>query len=446
MALTGLQIHKLLPKTNCKECGSNTCLAFAMKLAQKKAELAACPYASDEAKEILGAASEPPIRGLALGPEQCLRLGEETVLYRHEKTFVNPTALGVNVNDTDDPADIDRKLNGIKDYELVRLGDTLALDMVAVTNLGSDDDAFLDLCWKAYEVTGRPVVMRSKNVELLARAAAKVKGCHGLIHAARSTDDLAALVPAARDNGHGLALCASGLDSLHQLSTAAREMDFTELALDLPGRTLAERVQSNVVAQRAALRGECKPLGHPHVCFVDVPGPDGAARTVTEIAKYGGALILPDFDPAELAALLTLRLNIFTDPQKPIQVEPDVYPIAEPGPDAPVFVTTNFSLTYFLVSAEIENAGLSAWLAVPDAEGMSVLTAWAAGKFSGTSVAKFLMDSGVGDKLERKRVVLPGYVAVIKGELEEGLSDDWEVLVGPQEAADLEGFAASLKS
>jgi acetyl-CoA decarbonylase/synthase complex subunit gamma len=444
MALTGLQIHKLLPKTNCKECGANTCLAFAMKLAQKKADLSACPYASDEAKQVLGAASEPPIRGLALGPEQCLRLGEETVLYRHEKTFVNPTALGVNVNDTDEPADVDRKLQGVRDYELVRLGDTLALDMVAVTNLGGDPEAFLDLCWRAYEVTGRPVVMRCKDPALLTKAAAKVKDCHGLLHAARNTDELAGLVEAARANGHGLCLKAPSLDELARLSAAARAMDFTELALDLPGASLARRVQNNVVAQRAALRGECKPMGHPHVRFVEDDGPGGAVQAVTEIAKYGGACILPDFDPAELASLLTLRLNIFTDPQKPIQVEPDVYPVAEPGADAPVIVTTNFSLTYFLVSAEIENAGLSAWLAVPDCEGMSVLTAWAAGKFSGTSVGEFIKESGVEEKLSRKRVVLPGYVAVIKGELEEALPD-WEVLVGPQEAADLEGFAASLK-
>lgn len=446
MALTGLQIHKLLPGTNCKECGSNTCLAFAMKLAQKKIELAACPYASDEASEVLGAASEPPIRPLALGPEQCLRLGGETVLYRHDKTFVNRTALGVNVNDTDDAAAVDRKLAGVKNYELVRLGEALGLDMVAATNLGDDEGAFLDLCWKAYEATGRPVVMRSKNPGLLARAAEKVKGCRGLVHAARSPEDVSLLVQAARDNGHGLVLAAAGLDSLARLSTAARDTGFADLVLDLPGRRLASRLQNNTVAQRAALRGGCKPLGHPHIRFVDENDPAlMATQAATEIVKYGGAVILPDHDPAVLASLLTLRLNIFTDPQKPIQVEPDIYPIAEPGPEAPVFVTTNFSLTYFLVSAEIENAGLSAWLAVPDCEGMSVLTAWAAGRFSGTSVASFIRDSGVAEKLQRKRVVLPGYVAVIKGELEEGLPG-WEVLVGPQEAADLESFAPTLKN
>lgn len=439
MALTGLQIHKLLPKTNCKECGANTCLAFAMKLAQKKADLSQCPYASDEAKEVLGAAGEPPVRGVALGPERCLRLGEETVLYRHEKTFVHPTALGINVSDTDDPSRIGEVLEGVRDYELDRLGDTLALDMVGVTQKGEDGEAFADLAWKAFEVTGRPLVLRSPDPEALALAAARVKGCNGVLHAAASKEELERLLPAARDNGHALALRGADLDDLASLVEICRAQDFHDILLDLPGETLAERCQANVLARRAALRGGCKAMGYPHMLFVEAGESTGAIRAVTELAKYGGICILPDFDPAELAMLLTMRLNIYTDPQKPIQVEPDIYPVAEPGADSPVFLTTNFSLTYFLVSAEIENAGLSAWMAVPDCEGMSVLTAWAAGKLTGTSVAKFIQESGLGDKLEKKRIVLPGYVAVIRGELEEGLPD-WEVLVGPQEAADLESF------
>jgi acetyl-CoA decarbonylase/synthase complex subunit gamma len=160
---------------------------------------------------------------------------------------------------------------------------------------------------------------------------------------------------------------------------------------------------------------------------------------VTEIDKYGGICVLPSFDAAQLASLMTLRMNIYTDPQKPIQVEPNVYPVGDPGPDSPVFLTTNFSLTYFIVSGEIENSGTSAWLVVPECEGMSVLTAWAAGKLSGESVARFIKEVGLEQRIKRREIVIPGYVSQISGELEEGLPG-WKVLVGPQEAADIESF------
>jgi acetyl-CoA decarbonylase/synthase complex subunit gamma len=162
-------------------------------------------------------------------------------------------------------------------------------------------------------------------------------------------------------------------------------------------------------------------------------------QAVTEINKYGGVCVLPAFDPAMLATLMTLRLNIFTDPQSPIQVEPKIYPVGEPTPESPVFLTTNFSLTYFLVSGEIENGGISAWLAVPECEGMSVLTAWAAGKFSPASVAKFVKETGLEEQVKSRVMVIPGYVAQMSGELEENLPG-WKILIGPQEAADIEGF------
>jgi acetyl-CoA decarbonylase/synthase, CODH/ACS complex subunit gamma len=439
MALTGLKIQKLLPRTNCKECGSNTCLAFAMRLAAKKADLSECPYASDEAKEILGAASEPPVKGVALGPEKGLKLGEETVLYRHEKTFVNQTALAINVTDTDPAEQVDATLAGVRDYVQERVGEELTIDLVAVTQAGTDTDAFVALAKKAWETTGRPLVLRSANADALVAAAAAVKGSGSLLSAA-TAETADQLREAAVENGHALAVTAPDLDQLVVLTTDLKKAGLNDLVMQFQTSSLAERFQTNSIARRAALKDNYKPLGYPTLCFV--PASDLLTETVeatNEISKYGGICVLPSLDKAQLTALMTLRLNLYTDPQKPIQVEPKLYPIGEPTAASPVFVTTNFSLTYFIVSGEIENSGLSAWLLVPECEGMSVLTAWAAGKFSGASIAKFAKELDLAGQLTSRTLVIPGYVAQVSGELEEGLPG-WEVLVGPQEAGDLESF------
>lgn len=440
MAMTGLQIQKLLPGTNCKECGSNTCLAFAMKLAGKKAELSACPYASDEIKRVLGAASEPPVRILEIGPDKGLKLGGETVLYRHEKTFVHQTALGVNLDDTDSVAEVDRKLAAIRDYVLVRVGETLRVDLVGVTQKSGSADQFAAVAKKAYEVTGRPLVLRSTDPQALAAAAAAVKGSRSVL-AAATPETAAELSRVAAENGHALAVTAPDLDALAAVAGQLRDAGFKEVILQPQAFSEAERFQLNSIIRTLALKDNFKPFGSVSLRFIDDAGGllESTAAASTEIAKYGGICVLPHFDAAQLVALMTLRLNLYTDPQKPIQVEPKVYPIGEPNANSPVFVTTNFSLTYFIVSGEIENSGTSAWLVVPECEGMSVLTAWAAGKFSGASIAKFIKAIGLEQQVQTREIVIPGYVAQISGELEENLPG-WKVLVGPQEAGDLESF------
>ncbi|MBU2644973.1 acetyl-CoA decarbonylase/synthase complex subunit gamma [bacterium] len=444
MALTGLKIQKYLPKTNCKECGSNTCLAFAMKLAAKKAELSLCPYASDEARELLGAASEPPVKAIALGKNGELKLGEETVFYRHEKTFVNQTALAININDDDPPEAIEKTLADIRDYLLERVGEQLTIDMVAVTQRKMPPAQFAGLVRHAWETTGRPLVIVSDQTEALAAAAEAVKGSHSVL-ASATRENVEQLKTIAVENGHALAVTAPDLDGLAQLTTDLKAAGFNELILRFQTHSLAEQFQVNAIARRAALKENFKPFGYPSLTFIQ--DPDSLAMTVsavTEISKFGGICVLPTFDPAQLVALMTLRMNIFTDPQKPIQVEPRIYEIGDPQPDSPVFVTTNFSLTYFIISGEIENSGLSAWLVVPECEGMSVLTSWAAGKFSGSSIARFVKESGLEEKITSRQIIIPGYVAQISGELEENLPG-WSVVVGPQESADLDSFISSFR-
>jgi len=308
-----------------------------------------------------------------------------------------------------------------------------------VTQKGSDAGAFAVLAKTAYEITKKPLVLRSSDADALAGAAEAVKGSNSLLcSATRATADR--LKTAAAANGHALAVTGASIDEVCALSAELKAGGFNDLALEFRTASLSEAYQTNSLARRMAIKENFKPLGYPTVKFIETADPfDRTAEASVEICKYGGITVLPEFDAAELVVLMTLRLNIYTDPQKPIQVEPKVYPIGEPDENSPVFVTTNFSLTYFIVSGEIENAGLSAWLVIPECEGMSVLTAWAAGKFNGASVGKAVKEFGVYESNKRKTLIIPGYVAQISGEVEEALPG-WTILVGPQEAGDLESF------
>jgi len=438
MALSGLQIQKLLPKTNCKECGSNTCLAFAMKLAAKKASLAECPYASDEAKQILGADSEPPVKTVEIGDA---KIGGETVLYRHEKTFVNQTILAVNIDDTD--PDALKTIEAVRDYVLVRVGETLTVGAIAVTQKGADDQAFAELAGKAAHVSGKPVIISAANSAAAEAAAGQVKDTHSVL-AGVTERNAPEMLGIAQSCGLSMALSGKTIDEVVSLAQKLKEEGFTNVLMDFGAQSPAERFQINTIARRAALKGGNKALGYPTLSFIGSGDTmQDTMLAVQEIDKYGGIAVLPSFDPAQLVALMTLRQNIYTDPQKPIQVEPKVYTIGEPDENSPVFATTNFSLTYFIVSGEIENAGISAWLVIPDCEGFSVLTAWAAGKFSGAVIAKAVKEYGLEAYVKTRQITIPGYVAQISGELEENLPG-WKVLVGPQEASDLESYIKSV--
>ncbi len=441
MALNGLQIQKLLPKTNCKECGSNTCLAFAMKLAAKKANLSECPYASEEAKAILGADSEPPVKTVTLGTKKSISVGGETVLYRHEKTFVNQPVIAINLND--DAADMDATLEKIDNYKLERVGEILTINAVAVTHKSGDAEKFVSCVQKAWDATHLPIILRSSDAKAIEDAAKAIQDTHSVITGV-TTSNAADMARIAKENGYVLAVTAENLDGLIELTGKLKEEGFNDVVVEFNTLSVSEAFQTNSIARRAAIKDSFKGLGYTSLKFIDTGDlMDDTVQAIHEIDKYGGIIVLPSFDPAQLVALMALRQNIYTDPQKPIQVEPKVYPIGEPDRNSPVFVTTNFSLTYFIVSGEIENSGISAWLVIPECEGMSVLTSWAAGKFSGAMIGKFIKDAELEKMVDTRSIVIPGYVSQISGELEEALPG-WKVLVGPQEAADIESYVKAV--
>ena len=433
MALSGLQIFKLLPGTNCKDCGFPTCLAFAMKLAAKGVSIDDCPDASDEARTTLGAAAEPPMRTVRVGPAAApLALGGETVSYRHEKTFVNQTALGVAVDDDLPPDLLAARLAAIAAYEVERVGEKMGIDLVWLRAVGGDLAAAAAAVREQW--SGAIAIQASDPVQLTTAAREFTDRKPVLMGPA----DPNALLAAARQTGGVPVLSAPTAAELAGLSSRARAAGVEDILLHVAVEDASTRNDQQTVIRRAALRKGIKELGHP-VLATARPGGDAIADGTVAICRYASMLLLPDLDEALLYPLLTLRQTIFSDPQKPIQVEPGIYPIGTPGPESPAFLTTNFSLTYFMVSGEIENAGISAHLVVQDCEGMSVLTAWAANKFNGEKVAAFIKESALPGWADGKPLVIPGYAAMLQGDLEECLPGA-KVMVGPQEAVDIGAF------
>ena len=434
MALSGIQIYKMLPQTNCKECGFPTCLAFAMKLAAKQVELGSCPYVSEASKKQLAESAAPPIRLITLkanGTE--LKVGNEVVMFRHEKTFYNKPGLFLRVKASD--PDITKKVATADAYKVNYVGMDFTLNGFAI-----EADGDLPAAVKAVrEVTKRPLMLIGNDAAILDSSLSLLAGEGTLIYAADSSN-YESLADVAKKHKAALVVKADSLDALADLTQKVHAKGVDDMVLDLGGTNLGEWLTRSTQARRLALKSNFKPLGYPTIFFAAQNGLDKEAIYAAQaISKYAGFVVLDTFAPEMIYPLLVLRENIYTDPQKPIQVQPGVYEINSPKPESPVLVTTNFSITYFAVANEVEGSGLPAWLVVTDAEGMSVLTAWAAGKFDAERIAKAIKGFNVADKVSRKRIVLPGHVAVLSGEVEEELPG-WEVRVGPREAVDLPAF------
>jgi acetyl-CoA decarbonylase/synthase complex subunit gamma len=441
MALSGIQIYKLLPKTNCKDCGFPTCLAFSMKLAAKQVELSACPHVDEEAKAQLSEASEPPIRLVTLRADgHEAKAGNEVVMFRHEKTFYNKPGVFVRVRDNESLDDIKARVAAADAYSVNYVGMDLTLDGFAVEAAAGDETAFSAAVSAVREASPRPLILVSKDPAVMAAGLRSVDGESPLIHAANA-DNWEAMVELAKQHKAPLAVSASTLDDLADLTVKIKEAGVDDMVLDPEARTIGGSLTLNTQIRRLALKKNFRPLGYPIIAFAGAGTDVAQEPTVAThaIAKYAGFVVLDHFAAETTYPLLVLRENIYTDPQKPIQVQPGVYEINNPKPEDPLLVTTNFSITYFSVANEVEGSGLPAWLLVTDAEGMSVLTAWAAGKFDAERIAKAVKQFNIADKISNKRIVLPGHVAVLSGELEEELPG-WDIKVGPREAVDLPAF------
>ncbi|MFZ0451248.1 MAG: acetyl-CoA decarbonylase/synthase complex subunit gamma [Desulfatiglandaceae bacterium] len=437
MGLTGIQIFKMLPKTNCGECGVPTCLAFAMNLASGKAELDACPYVSDEAREQLAEASAPPIRPVAIGAgTRAFKTGGETVMFRHEKTFFNPTALGAMISSDIDSEELDMKLKVWNAFQFERVGVNLRPELVALKDVTGDASAFVAVAKKIAEESEFGLVLMSESLDAL-KAAAEVSAFKKPLLYAATADNVEDMGNLAKETGLALAVKADNVEGLIVLSDKLTGMGVKDLVFDSGSREPKQVFEDQVAMRRAPLKVGNRALGFPTITFPCEMAGNLDVETMLAsmlIAKYAGIVILSDFTGESLFSLLVERLNIFTDPQRPMMVTEGIYEIGTPDENSPVLITTNFSLTYFIVSGEIEGSRIPSWLLIMDTEGLSVMTAWAAGKFVGDAVGMFVKKSGIAEKVAHRKIIIPGYSASISGDMEEELPD-WEVLIGPRDAS-----------
>ena len=439
MALKGLDIFKLSPKKNCKECGSPTCMAFCMKVAQGAVALDKCPYFSEEAKAKLSEATAPPMKTITVGND--IKLGGETVLFRHEKTLVNRNRFAVPVCTCMDEAAADQKLADIQKVDYERIGEREYIEFVMVRCEKDSADKWEDLVKKA-AATGRTLILNCTCPECAKKALAICKDGKPILNGAtpENHEEMSAI---ATEAGVTLGVHADSLSELHDLIAKLEAAGNKNLIIDVTGKTVKETFANTVLVRRTALKDGDRTFGYPSIVdLAKLAAGDEHLETALAAVftlKYGSIIVMERLGYAEALPLYGLRQNVFTDPQKPMKVAPGIYPMNGATPDDPCMLTVDFALTYFLVSGEIERSNVPVNLLITDASGMSVLTAWAAGKFSSSSIKKFFVEFELDKKINNRTLVIPGKVAVMKGEIQDKLPD-WNVVVGTREAVEIVKF------
>ena len=442
MALSGLDIYKLLPKTNCRECGFVTCLAFAMQLAKKAVSIEGCPYLSEEAKRVLEASTLPPIKLVTIGEgENKLEVGNETVLFRHEEKFHHPCGLGFIIEDNLQDAEIKQRLERINKLKFERVGQQLNVNLIAVRQ-NSDRKRFVEVIKLVLDNTPLGIVLMSEDLGAQEEALKIAQARRPLIYCANK-DNLEQISKLAKEFNVPLVVSSPNLETLSHLTQELNNRGVQELVLDTAKKSISEKIWDFTQERRLALKKSNRSLGYPILAIVD--NQDAYRETIetaTYIAKYASIVLLKGIEPWQVLSLLTLRQNIYTDPQKPLQIEPKLYAVGKTSNESPLLVTTNFSLTYYTVLGEVEASKVPSYILSVDTEGMSVLTAWAAEKFTPDKIAESINKFSIKDAVSHTRMIIPGYVAVMSGDLEE--KSGWQVVVGPKEAAGIPSFLKNL--
>ncbi len=434
MALTGLQIFKLLPKTNCKKCGKPTCLAFAMTLAQKKAKLDECPDASEEAKSALAEASAPPIRLIKFGSgETEVQVGQETVMFRHEEKFYNPTVITVSVSDSLSGDALKERIEKVNSLQFERVGTHIQVNAVAVINDSGSADTFATVAETVKQSSSLAMILVSESPDALAAAAGKTGDVKPLLASATS-ETAEAVAKIAKDNNCPVIAQADNIEQLAELTETIKNAGVEDIVLSLKGEKLKEQLYNLSQIKTLALKKTFKPFGYPTISFVlEGSAEDQATKAISLICKHSSIVVVETAESHALLPMLTTIMNVFTDPQKPVQVEAKVYSIGEVTDSSPVLMTTNFSLTYYTVESDTEASRVPCYILVVDTEGTSVLTAYSGDKLNEKVVAKAMKKGKIEELVKHKKLIIPGYVAVMSGKLEE--ETGWEIVVGPRESS-----------
>ncbi len=444
MALTGLDIYKLLPKTNCKECGYATCLAFAMALAQKKVSLNKCPHVSAQAKEVLESASQPPIKVVTIGTgDNKIEIGGETVMYRHEQKFCRPTAIGVLVEDTLSDQEIDAAIARIDTLSFERVGQSIGVGFICIKNTSKYRNKLANAARKVMAVSRLNIALCGDDAEAMSETLRLCSDRRPLLICGNDAP-AGDFIKLAHEYKVPLAVSVASLEEAVAVTDAAKKAGVDEIVINIKAKGTARRIQDFAYARRTALKKNFRPLGYPLMAFTESADSDlELAEAVSYVAKYASLVVVKSFDKEFILPILVARQDIYQDPQKPVQVESKVYEIGKVTSASPVLVTTNFSITYFTVASEVEASKVPSYIVCCDAEGMSVLTAWAAEKFTAETIAAVLRKCGIENLVDHRTVTIPGYVSVLSGKLQE--VSPWKVSVGPREASGITMYLRSWK-
>ncbi|MCI2424993.1 acetyl-CoA decarbonylase/synthase complex subunit gamma [Candidatus Acetothermia bacterium] len=445
MPIKGTDIQKRLPGTNCKECGLPTCFGFAMKLATGKLKPDACPYIAQSLREEIENLLTPPVKLVVIGTgEQALNIGEEEVMFRHEKTFFHPPGLALLISDTETDAEITAKIDKLQELQFKRVGMELRAELLALQSLSGEKAKFIALVEKVLsQAATAGIVLIAKQFDHLLAAQEICNDRKPLLYpitAANIDDAIAGL----NERATPIGVQAEGIEELVPLVEKLRSAGFEQIVLDPSSKNLIEAIRDQTLIRRAALKKDFRLLGFPTItfpCFLAKEAQEEVLLAASLIAKYAGIIVVRNIKRHSLFPLLVERMNIYTDPRRPMTVEEKVYEINSPDAAAPVILTTNFALTYFAVSSEMEASKVPSFLCIQNTEGLCVLAAWSTGKFAADTIASYIKRSGIADKINHRNLIIPGYVAQIKGELEEELPD-WQIIVGTREAS---GIPALLK-
>jgi len=444
MALSGLDIYKLLPRTNCKQCGFATCLAFAMALAQKKVSLDKCPQVTAEAKLALESASQPPIKLVTVGSgDKRIEIGNETVMYRHEQKFFHPCAIGFLVEDSLGDNDISAAVAKINKLKFERVGQEIGVNLICVKNSSKKKDVFVSAVKTVVKAPDLNIAIFSDDLDTVREALAACNGRRPLL-VCDQMSLLDAFTGLAKASGVPLAISCKDPEEAATATERIKKGGIDEIVINIKGRGITGRIQDFTCIRRTALKKNFRALGYPVMAFTESPEPYmELAEAVSYVTKYAGIVIMKNTDREFIFPLLVVRQDIYQDPQKPVQVEPKIYEIGKVTKDSPVLITTNFSITYFTVAGEVEGSKVPSYIVSCDSEGMSVLTAWAAEKFTAETITEFVRRCGIEDVVTHRKLVIPGYVSVLSGRLEE--LSGWKVSVGPREASGITNFLRSYK-
>jgi acetyl-CoA decarbonylase/synthase complex subunit gamma len=437
--VTGIEIYKLLPKTNCGDCNFPTCMAFAMQVAAKKAALDQCPHVSAEAQSALGEAQAPPMRTVKIGAgENEFVVGGETVLFRHEEKFHHPTGIAVRISSALTDSEIDATLDAIGTLRFIRVGEEIAVNFVAVVAEDSADRAYGAIVERVSSKTHLPLILLCNDTDSLGPAVECVSERRPLIGPAveANWESMAAL---ASKHKLPLVVQAETLGNLASLTERLKGKGIDDLVLLPEASSLIDSLTQLTLLRRLALEKVYRPLGYPTLVFANGETTSvEALSAASAVCRYAGIVVTDAKEPWEILPILTVRQNIYTDPQVPNAIEAKLYEIGNPGPDAPVLLTTNFALTYFTVAGEVENSKVPSYISVVDTEGLGVLNAYADDKLTAEIVIKAVREQEAMDKVSHNKLILPGLVAVLRMEIQE--DSGWEVIVGPEDAAGIPHF------